>query len=197
MTELFDDDGLRGLWRQGDATLAALPLAEIKARAATFDRAIDRRNRREYAATLFVTLIFGLYALILPGSLLKAGSLLVIAGGFVMAWQLSRRTSRPDPDAEAADIRAHYRARLVTEERMLASVGRWYLGPFVPGFAVFMAGVAATGAFGSALGFAAFAAIPAMIFIGIWLLNRRAAAMLRGRIERLDAAASEIEGEKK
>jgi hypothetical protein len=197
MSEFFDDDGLRGLWRQGDATLAALPLAEIKARAATFDRAIGRRNRREYAATLFVAVIFGLYALILPGWLLKAGSLLVIAGGFVMAWQLSRRTSRPDPDAEAADIRAHYRTRLVTEERMLASVGLWYLGPLVPGFAVFMAGLAAAGGFGSALGFAAFAAIPALIFIGIWLLNRRAAAMLRGRIERLDAASPTIKGDAK
>lgn len=197
MTELFDDDGLRGLWRQGDATLAALPLAEIKARAATFDRAIGRRNRREYAATLFVAVIFGLYALILPGWLLKAGSLLVIAGGLIMAWQLSRRTSRPDPDAEAADIRAHYRARLVTEERMLASVGLWYLGPFVPGFAVFMAGLAATGGFSSALGFAAFAAIPALIFLGIWLLNRRAAAMLRGQIERLDAASATTKGDAK
>lgn len=197
MSEFFDDDGLRGLWRQGDATLAALPLAEIKARAATFDRAIGRRNRREYAATLFVAVIFGLYALILPGWLLKAGSLLVIAGGFVMAWQLSRRTSRPDPDAEAADIRAHYRTRLVTEERMLASVGLWYLGPLVPGFAVFMAGLAAAGGFASALGFAAFAAIPALIFIGIWLLNRRAAAMLRGRIERLDAASPTIKGDAK
>ena len=92
MTELFDDDGLRGLWRQGDAALAALPLAEIKTRAATFDRAIGRRNRREYAATLFVALIFGLYALILPGTLLKVGWLLVIAGGIGMAWHLSRRT---------------------------------------------------------------------------------------------------------
>lgn len=197
MTELFDDDGLRGLWRQGDAAFAALPLAEIKARAATFDRAIGRRNRREYAATLFVAVIFGLYALILPGWLLKAGSLLVIGGGLVMAWQLSRRTSRPDPDAEAADIRAHYRARLVTEERMLASVGLWYLGPFVPGFAVFMAGLAASGGFGSALGFAAFVAIPALIFLGIWLLNRRAAAMLRGQIERLDAASATTKGDAK
>lgn len=197
MTELFDDDGLRGLWRQGDATLAALPLAEIKTRAATFDRAIGRRNRREYAATLFVAVIFGLYALILPGWLLKAGSLLVIAGGFVMAWQLSRRTSRPDPDAEAADIRAHYRARLVTEERMLASVGLWYLGPLFPGLAVFMAGLAAAGGFGSALGFAAFAAVPALILLGIWLLNLKAAAMLRKQIDRLDATAPAIEGEKK
>lgn len=197
MTELFDDNGLRGLWQQGDTRLSALPLAEIKARAATFDRAIGRRNRREYIATLFVTLIFGLYALILPEPLLKAGSLLVIAGGFVMAWQLSRRTSRPDPDAEAADIRAHYRARLVIEERMLASVGLWYLGPLVPGLVVFMAGLAGASGFGSLLGFAAFAAIPALIFIGIWLLNRRAAAMLREQIERLDAASATTKGEAK
>ncbi len=192
-----NEDSLRSLWRQGGGTLEPLPLAEIKLRAAALGRAIGKRNRREYIATAFVTLIFGLYALILPGILLKIGSLLVIAGGFVMAWQLSRRTSQTDPGAEADDVHAYYRTRLATEERMLASVGLWYIGPLIPGVVVFMAGVARTGGFGSALGFAVFAAIPALIFLGIWLLNRRAAAMLRAQIERLDAAAHMIEGEKK
>jgi hypothetical protein len=47
---------------------------------------------------------------------------------------------------------------------------------------------------GSAIGFAA---IPALVFLGIRLLNRRAAAMLREQIDRLDAAAQAIEGETK
>ncbi|WP_447754329.1 hypothetical protein [Sphingopyxis fribergensis] len=190
-----DDDGLRSLWLDGGTALEPLPLAEIKSRAAAFSRAIGKRNRREYLATFFVAIIFGLYALILPGIWLKLGSLLVIAGGFVMAWQLSRRTSKPDTGAEAADVRAYYRMRLVTEERMLASVGLWYIGPLVPGLAVFMAGLAATSGFGSPLGFVAFAAIPALVFLGIWLLNRHAAAMLRKQIERLDAATPSVEGE--
>lgn len=187
-----NDDNLHSLWRQIDGALQPLPLAEVKSRATAFDRAISKRNRREYIATAFVTLIFGLYALILPGTLLKIGSLLIIAGGLVMAWQLSRRTSRPDPAAEAADVRAYYRTRLVTEERMLAYVGLWYIGPLVPGLALFMASLA--GQFGSLFGFAAFAAIPVLVMLGIWLLNRRAAAMLREQIARLDAAS---EGERK
>lgn len=195
MTDIIDDDSLRSLWRQDDAMLAPLPLAEIKTRAAAFRRTIGKRNRREYIATAFVTLIFGLYALILPEPLLKIGSLLVIVGGFVMAWQLSRRTAQPDPVAEAADVRAYYRAQLATEERMLASVGLWYLGPLIPGLTVFMAGLARTGGFGSTLGFIAFAAIPVLVFLGIWLLNRRAAAMLRAQIDRLDATPPAPEGE--
>ncbi|WP_447762676.1 hypothetical protein [Sphingopyxis panaciterrae] len=195
MTDIIDDDSMRSLWRQDDAMLAPLPLAEIKARTAAFRRTIGTRNRREYIATAFVTLVFGLYALILPEPLLKIGSLLVIVGGFVMAWQLSRRTAHPDPIAEAADVRAYYRTQLATEERMLASVGLWYLGPLIPGLAVFMAGLAQTGGFGSTLGFIAFAAIPAFVFLGVWLLNRRAAAMLRAKIDWLDAVPSAPEGE--
>ncbi|HWW58770.1 MAG TPA: hypothetical protein VN047_17890 [Sphingopyxis sp.] len=190
-----DDDKLRRLWSRSDAALEPLSLAEVKSRAATFNSAIGRRNRREYIATAFVTLIFGLYALILPGALLKVGSLLVIVGGFVMAWQLSRRTSRPGPGAAAADVRAYYRAQLATEEQMLASVGLWYIGPLIPGLAVFMAGLARASGFASMSGFAAFAAIPLAIFFGIWLLNRRAAAMLREHIARIDAAAPATKGE--
>ncbi|WP_431562995.1 hypothetical protein [Sphingopyxis sp.] len=70
---------------------------------------------------------------------------------------------------------------------MLANVGLWYIGPLIPGLAIFMAGLASR--FGSPLGFAAFAAIPALVILGIWLLNRRAAAMLREQIARLDAVA--------
>jgi len=181
-----NDDSLHSLWRQDGDALEPLPLAEVKLRATAFDRAIGKRNRREYIAAAFVTLIFGLYALILPGTLLKIGSLLVIAGSLVMVWQLARRTSRPDPAGEAADGRAYYRAQLVTEERMLAYVGLWYIGPLLPGLALFMASLA--GQFGSALGFAAFTAVPALVMLGVWLLNRRAAAMLREQIARLDAA---------
>lgn len=190
-----NDDSLHRLWRRDGGDLEPLPLAEVKSRAAALGRTIGKRNCREYIATAFVTLIFGLYALILPGMLLKIGSLLVIAGGFVMVWQLSRRTSRPDPDAEAADVRAYYRTRLAIEARMLASVGLWYIGPLVPGLVVFMAGLAKTGGFGSTLGFAAFAAIPTLVFFSIWLLNRRGAAMLREQIARIDAAMPATKGE--
>ena len=180
-----DDRSLRALWQSGDAGIAPLPLAEIKRRAGMLSNSIARRNRREYIAVGIVALIFALYAVFLPGYWLKAGSLLIIAGALFVGRQLARRTSRPDPGAEAADIRTHYRARLVTEEHMLMRVGRWYLAPLLPGLAVFLAGLA-PGL--SPLGFAALAAAHALLFLGIWLLNRRGAAMLRRQIARLDDA---------
>lgn len=190
MTDFSDDARLHGLWQGGDAVLAPLPLDEIKRRAARFGDIVQRRNRREYIAAAIVLAGFSLYAVILPGALLKIGSLLVIAGVLVVVWQLARRTSRPDPDAEAADVRAFYRARLVREEHILARVGLWYLAPLLPGLLTFMAGEAILLGRTDALGLTLFLVLPLLLFAGIWLLNHRAAAMLRARIDRIDRTAT-------
>lgn len=180
-----DDRSLWALWQSGAAEIAPLPIAEIKRRAGKLSDSIARRNRREYIAIGIVVIVFALYAIFLPGSLLKIGSLLVGAGAIVVGWQLARRSSRPDPDAEAADVRTYYRARLVTEEHMLAQVGRWYLAPLIPGLAVFLAGIARVANL-SPLSFAILVAAHALVFLGIWWLNRRTAAMLRDQIARID-----------
>jgi hypothetical protein len=144
-----------------------------------------------------VVVVFALYAVIFAEPLIKIGSLLVIAGAMVVAWQLARRTSRPDPDAEAQDISGYYRERLIREEHMLARVGRWYLAPFVPGLLVFMLGQAKASGMGGSLVFLFVVALQLLVFGGVWILNRRAAAMLRGQIERLDAASPPTEGDGK
>ena len=190
MTDFSDDARLHGLWQGGNAVLAPLPLDEVKRRAARFGDIVQRRNRREYLAAAIVLLAFVLYAVVLPGALLKIGSLLVVVGVLVVVWQLARRTSRPDPGAEAVDVRAFYRARLVREEHMLARVGRWYLGPLVPGLLTFMAGEAMLLDRTDPLGLAIFLGLPLLLFLGIWLLNRRAAAILRAQIDRIDRAAA-------
>lgn len=191
MTDAFDDR-LHGLWQQSDAALAPLPLDEVKRRAARLGSIVHRRNRIEYFASAIVLAAFTLYAFILPGLLLKLGSLLVIAGVLVVAWQLARRTSRSDLGAEAADVRGFYRARLVREEHMLARVGLWYLGPLLPGLLTFMTGQAILLGRTDAFGLTLFLALPLLLFGGIWLLNRRAAAMLRAQIDRIDRAAPSI-----
>lgn len=190
MTDFTDELRLRALWQDGGAALAPMPLDEIKRRATCFGDGIRRRNRREYGAAVVVVAIFALYAIFLPEPLLKLGSLLVIAGALIVAWQLSRRTSRTDPDAEAQDVRGYYRARLVREEHMLAHIGRWYLAPFMPGLLVFLAGLAKTGGMARPIVFVSVVAFQLLIFGGIWWLNRRAAAMLRAQIDRIDRAHS-------
>jgi hypothetical protein len=190
MTDFTDETRLRALWQDGEAALAPISLDEVKRRATGFGDGIRRRNRREYAAAAIVVVIFALYAIFLPEPLLKLGSLLVIAAAFVVAWQLSRRTSRADPGAEAQDVRGYYRARLVREEHMLARIGRWYLAPFVPGLLVFLAGLAKATELRSPISFALLIAFQLSVFGGIWWLNRRAAATLRAQIDRIDRAHS-------
>lgn len=189
MTDFSDDLTLRGLWQGGNDSFAPLPIEEIKRRAGRLGDVVRRRNRIEYIAAAIVVAGFALYTVILPGVLLKVGSLLTIAGALFVAWQLARRTSHPDPAAEAADILSHYRDRLVREEHMLARVGLWYLAPMLPGLIVFTAGQGAAWGFAKPLGFAAFVALTLLVFVGVWWLDRRAAAMLRTQIDRLDRAA--------
>ena len=193
----FSDKGLHILWHESQPAFEPLALEEIKRQAGRFGDAIRRRNRREYAATALVVVVFALYAVIFAEPLIKIGSLLVIAGAMVVAWQIARRTSRPDPDAEAQDISGYYRERLIREEHMLARVGRWYLAPFVPGLLVFMLGQAKASGMGGSLVFLFVVALQLLVFGGVWILNRRAAAMLRGQIERLDAASPPTEGDGK
>ncbi|MDR6831939.1 MULTISPECIES: hypothetical protein [unclassified Sphingopyxis] len=190
MTDPTDEMRLHALWQGREAALAPLPLDEIKHRAARFGDAVRQRNRREYGATAAVVVFFALYAIFLPELLLKLGSLLIIAAALFVAWQLGRRTSRPDAEAETQDVRGYYRARLVREEHMLARVGRWYLAPFVPGLLIFLAGLARGSGLANPLVFLSVAAFQLLIFGGIWWLNHRAAATLRTQIDRLDRAHS-------
>ena len=185
-----DDGGLHALWQGSEPALAPLPLDEIKRQAGRFGDAVRRRNRREYVATALVVAVFAFYAAIFAEPLVKLGSLLIIAGALVVAWQLARRTSRPDPDAEAEDVSGYYRARLVREEHMLARVGRWYLAPFVPGLLLFLLGQAKASGMGGSLVFLLVVAFQLLVFGSIWILNRRAAAMLRARIARIDRAGT-------
>ena len=188
MTDYSEDQGLQALWRASEPAFVPLPLDEIKRQAGRFGDAIQRRNRREYLAAALVVAVFAVYAVIFTEPLVKLGSLLVIAGTLVVAWQLARRTSRPDPAAEAEDITGHYRARLVREEHMLARVGRWYLAPFLPGLVLFLLGQAKASGMGGSLLFLLVVALQLLVFGGVWLLNRRAAALLRARIARIDQA---------
>lgn len=181
----INDERLHDAWRADAAELAVLPVAEIKARAASFDKVIARRNRREYVAGGIAAIVFAAYLFILPGWMLKLGSALIIAGVIFILWQLSRRSSQPDPQAATADIRSFYRRRLETEAAMLDGIGRWYLAPLLPGMGLFMAGQAWTTRGGGWIAFLVSVGLVVLIFAVIWRINRRAAAVLRDQIDRL------------
>lgn len=186
------DQDLKQLWRtQPVAAAEPATLARVKAEARRMHRAVMMRNRLEYLATAVVVACFGFYVVRFPHPWMRLGSVLVIAGALVVAWQLRRRASAQRLPATLVGQPwiAFRRAQLVRQRDALRSVWRWYLAPLVPGLAVFRWGVETElpgGPF--AHGWVANAAI-ALVFAGIAALNAYAARQMQRRIDALDALA--------
>jgi len=165
------------------------------------ERKIFWRNLREYIAGAVVVAAFAYYEWIFPGLLLRIGSALIILGTLYVMYQLHRRASAEPAPADLGSstyLEFHHR-QLVRQRDALRAVWLWYLLPFVPGIAVFLAGLAQ-----SAMNQARFAGHPlnmlqvagfiggsatfvVVVFVGVWLLNRWCVTKLQARIDDLDA----------
>ena len=180
---------LKDLWTAQPTEGFAMPLDQLHAQAAKLHHTVQRRNLVEYIAAAIVIAVFGLYVFILPGILFKAGSLLVIAGTLVVVWQLRRRaTAEPLPlGAPLADLVAFHRRELIRQRDALRSVAVWYLGPMVPGMAVFLAGmyVRAMDIPPARNRVLIVIAICVAVFAGVWALNVWGASRLQKRIDAL------------
>ena len=180
------------LWTAQAQDARGLSHDELARRSRLLRRRVLRRDLIEYAAGLFVVVAFGWVGVALPIWSMRIACAVTVAGVCIVLWNLWRRRPKDDPAGLARDAHAYLRNQLVVQRDMLASVGRWYLGPLVPGMALFflasthvdaqtrpLATALAIGAGG--LGFAA------LIFWGVFALNRRAARMLDQQIAALDA----------
>ena len=135
-------DDLRNVWQNQPVENAPMPLEEIQRRALRFEKRIDRRNLREYAGAAIGIAAYTFYIFIFHSLVIRAGSVLVIAGVLYVVVQLYRRGSSgslPADLAITASIEFH-RRELVRQRDLLRSVWRWYIGPIVPGLVVFSAG---------------------------------------------------------
>lgn len=185
-----DRPDLKTVWSTQDVEGFSMPLDEIRAKSAKFQKRVRNRNRREYIAALFVVVVFACYAVFLPGLIVKIGCGLVIAGTLFVAWQLHRRTSMDTPPLGESVVEyvAFHRSELVRQRDALKSVAAWYLAPLVPGLAVFMYGIfslvpiRASAVWGLVLSLA----IVVAVFAGVWRLNRWAAARMQKQIDALD-----------
>jgi hypothetical protein len=189
---MSEHDPLQSLWKSQKQEDFSMSLADIHARAERFQTRIRVRNWIEYAAAAFVIAAFGYFALTMPDWLVRAGAALIMAGALYVAWKLNAiaRAGAKDDAASWADF---HRAELVRQRDALRSVWRWYLGPFVPGMVVFLAGVAfapdAAAPLAAKAGvFALGIAVIGAIFWLVAQLNVRAAAALDKEIAALDRA---------
>ena len=176
------------LWQQSSGEPPRFNPEEFRDTIKRFERRIRRRNLGEYAAAALVMGIFACYAWIFPTLLLRAGCGLVIAGTAYVVYQLHGKASaRPTPaELGLRNCVDFQRSQLVRQRDALKAVWSWYLLPFVPGMAVFLVGLfqftkstteAAGRPFQTAAAIAGFSLVSgcvALVFVLIWLLNRRA-----------------------
>lgn len=179
------------LWQSQAMEYDPMTLAQIHAKATTLQSKVRRRNVREYLASIVVIAAFSPVLLQRGSWLMQAGALLIIAATAFVAWQIHRRGSaQPAPDGGEALIDA-YRQQLIRQRDALRSVGAWYLAPFAPGMALLMLGRwfqhhAAHRPIGlDHLVIALSTAAVALVFLVVWLVNRRGADRLQRRIDEL------------
>jgi hypothetical protein len=184
-------DPLQTLWKKQPKEEFTMSLADIHARAETFQSRIRRRNWREYIAGVLVAGYYGWVAVTVDEPLIKAGAALIVLASLFVSWTLYKKGRAAKLD-ETQDLANFHRAELVRQRDALQSVWTWYhLAPFLPGAVVFLAGIAfgpepdATLA-GQVAIFALGAVIIGAVFGGIGWLNARAARQLDAEIAALD-----------
>lgn len=180
--ELNPDDP-RKLWQSQDAEDVTITLEEIRKRAARFEKRIQRRNVREYAAGA-VVIVWSLvvcWIRHLHGWRLAPYALL-LAGTIYIMFQLRRRASiRAVPaDADTKTLIEFHRRELERQRDALRTVWRWYLLPWVPFFAAsaVQAGIDRGITAGLVL-----AMLSVAVVAGVWALNQWAARRLECKIQ--------------
>jgi len=169
-----------------------MSIDEIRQKARKYQRKIGLRNLREYVAALVVVVFFGFQLWHTTDAVVRLGFAMIIASMFYIAYQLHRRGAARRPVAEmgAESWVEFHRRELERQRDLLGNIWSWYLGPIIPGWVVLMVGMARTNPghlhhYGIFL--SGFNLVTALVFVGLWKLNQRAARRLQHRIDELDA----------
>lgn len=178
----------RNLWQSQEGDNLTISLDEIRLRATRFERRIWWRNFREYVAGALVISFWIVIGPRIFHGWERLPIVLTIAGTIYVMVQIHRRgPARPVPaDAGARAWIQFHRLELERQRDALRTVWRWYLLPIVPGLAatigvlVIKRGVNAP-LIGSII-------LGALLFVGIWALNRWGA-------RKLDRKLQELQGE--
>ncbi len=202
MPNEFPMNDPQNIWQKQPTEGFKMSAAELHLKAQKFEKRISRRNLREYVASAIVIAVFGYYISLFPYTLARAGCVLIIAGTLFVVYMLHKRgAARTMPAGlEFRSCVEFHRKELQRQRDLLRGVWWWYLFPFVPGLIVFSLGGlehalkepnASAHAGSIVIGFAVQMAVIALVCVGVWWLNRRAANKLQLRIDALDALEKE------
>ena len=137
------EHGIRRIWQeQKGASDMERSIEDIRHRADSTASSLTYRNWREFVAAALLVLMYSWYAYLFESWVVRLGCVFTIVAAIFVARQLYVRSawaSRHDRDLAMPWIQA-YRRSLERERDLLASAGWWYVGPFVPGAALFLGG---------------------------------------------------------
>ena len=192
MPDEMNPNDPRNLWQGQEVEKVILTVDEVRRRAARFERRIHWRNAREYVAGALVVALFTSQLWRAHGWRLTP-ALLTIAGTIYVMFQLHRRGSARSLPADVGirgSIEFH-RVELERQRDAVHSMWRWYLLPFVPGFAAVLVVTGIDHGIHAGLIRAGVGLV--LIFVGIWALNERGARRLNRRIQELKAMETDPE----
>jgi hypothetical protein len=186
MTGAFDDADLQTIWQSQPRDEHAISLDQIRQNSRRLERVVSRRNLREYIAAVVVIVSFSWMIWVEPSGTVRAGAGLIIAWAVFIAYQLHTRgtaTSFPSDLGLKSALEFH-RVQLTRQLDLLRSVWWWYLLPMVPGFIVLDIGLALEHP-ERTLRIVAAGVLVIVLLLSVYELNRRAAAGLQRRLDRL------------
>ena len=186
---------LQALWQGQPVDPKRFSPEEIRAKATRFQRKVRGRNLREYVGACLVIVIFSVYAWEANTWQSMVGPVLIVVGTlYLVLYLYTRGGSQPVPGGEGnagvteSCLRFH-RRELERQRDLLRTVGRWYLGPLIPGVVVShivpLVDVWARG--GDAIAAVLRSAVlSALVFGGVWWLNAVGAKKLQREIDALE-----------
>ena len=198
MTDPIQDRDLQKLWQSQTPSGPAISLDEIRQKAQRFERKVARRNLREYVAAAVVVAgfgvvmwvvpvaRFGVVMWVVPSATVRVGAGLLIAAAIAVAYMLhlwGTATTLPSDLALRSALEFH-RAQLERQRDLLRSVWLWYLLPFAPGLLVLLIGLALAHP-DRGWRIIPLSLVMIVFMAGVYELNRRAAARIQRRIDRL------------
>jgi RsiW-degrading membrane proteinase PrsW (M82 family) len=182
----------RNLWQGQEVEKVILTVDEVRSRAARFERRIHRRNVGEYLVGALMIALFT-HQLWRTHGWRATPAVLIIVGIIYVMFQLHRRArARPLPaDVGIRRSIEFHRVELERQRDAARAAWHWYLLPFVPGLA---AGLAVTGIdHGINATLIRVGVVLVLVFVGIWVLNKRGARRLDRKIQELKAMETDPE----
>ncbi len=136
----MNPDSIRDLWQSQQPDFQPLPIEELRRRSLAWETAIRRRNIREYGAAILVAIACVVILFLSTPWHVRAGAVLTLAGLATVCFHIHRKGSAPVPSDAATPSRDWYRNELTRQRDLLSGVWKWYLGPQIPGLAMWLAG---------------------------------------------------------